>query len=188
MSVPCLPSCILTLTSLIWLCQATLRVTRGLIRAVEYDDDHAVVMSDNTVGVWCLTTEVHLRTLQGDTVTCISSLCGNMLVTGSIDRSVKLWDLTSGKCLKAMEECAAEVTCVITDWKRGVMVTGDRKGNVRVWDLNKVSLSLWLLRILESQRCFHARIKLPRGLGQCYTARPPPHLKVALRLASCTIN
>ena len=34
----------------------------------------------------------------------------------------------------------------------------------------------------------HARIKLPRGLGHCYTARPPPHLKVALLLAPCNIN
>ena len=83
-----------------------------------------------------------MRTLQGDTVTCTSSLNGILLVTGSIDRSVKLWDVESGKCLKAMEECAAEVTCLVADWKRDRMVTGDRKGNVRVWDLRKVSDAL----------------------------------------------
>ena len=108
---------------------------------MEYDDQHAVVISDNTVGVWCLETEAHLRTLQGDTVTCISSLHGHLVVTGSIDRNIKLWDLTTGRCLKAMEECAAEVTCLVTDWKRDRMVTGDRKGNVRVWDLKKVRFS-----------------------------------------------
>ena len=108
---------------------------------MEYDDQHAVVISDNTVGVWCLETEAHLRTLQGDTVTCISSLNVHLVVTGSIDRSIKLWDLTTGRCLKAMEECAAEVTCLVTDWKRDRMVTGDRKGNVRVWDLKKVRFS-----------------------------------------------
>ena len=34
-----------------------------------------------------------------------------------------------------------QVTCVVTDWKRDKMVTGDRKGNVRVWDLKKVRFS-----------------------------------------------
>ena len=32
----------------------------------------------------------------------------------------------------------AQVTCLVTDWIRGKMVTGDRKGNIRVWDLQKV--------------------------------------------------
>lgn len=102
-------------------------MTRGLIRAIEFDSRHAVVVSDNTVGIWCLETELHLRTLQGDTVTCISSLNGSLLVTGSIDRSVKLWDVTTGKCLKAMEECGAEVRV-----KTGLVGSADRQGKVKL--------------------------------------------------------
>jgi len=61
---------------------------------------------------------------------------GRQAVTGSSDRTVRVWDLASGECLRTLEGHTAGVSSVALtpDGRQAVTGSGDR--TVRVWDLN----------------------------------------------------
>ena len=57
-----------------------------------------------TVHIWDLATKKELAKLQGHATKCTSLGCdntgiGNLLVTGSEDTKIKVWDLRSNKCI-----------------------------------------------------------------------------------------
>lgn len=75
------------------------------------------------------------------------------IITGSRDRTIKIWSLKTGRCLATIKQHRGSVLCLkfekdwdldpnnavtepgLTDWRRGFMVSGSSDHNVCVWDL-----------------------------------------------------
>ena len=70
------------------------------------------------------TEEVHCICLRGD-----------LLVSGSADHTVRLWDWPSGTCLSVMAGHEGKVWSVSVDRMR--VASGGRHGEVRVWDMRR---------------------------------------------------
>ena len=79
-----------------------------------------------------------LRTLEGnaDQVNCVSvNPDGRRAVSGSNDKTLRVWDLETGACLRTLEGHADYVNCVSVspDGRRAVSASWDK--TLRVWDL-----------------------------------------------------
>lgn len=57
---------------------------------------------------------------------------GRTLLTGSTDRTAKIWDCSLGICLKTLSGHTSTVRCVVFAGK--YVVTGSRDATIRVWD------------------------------------------------------
>jgi len=66
---------------------------------------------------------------------CLSENC-RWALTGSADRTLKLWDTASGRCLRTFEGHAASVTAVCLSHSGDYAVSGDREGTLKVWELS----------------------------------------------------
>lgn len=85
------------------------------------------------------------HTTRDDLCTLLPSQ-SNILVTGSFDENVKLWDVRTGTCIKTLPAHSDPVTA--TDFNRDgtCIVSGSHDGLVRIWDTSTG------LRIVPSDR------------------------------------
>eukprot|EP01156_Anaeramoeba_ignava_P006662 Anaeramoba_ignava/a349216_85.p1 GENE.a349216_85~~a349216_85.p1 ORF type:complete len:368 (+),score=72.59 a349216_85:3-1106(+) len=82
----------------------------------------------------------HNFTIHDDAISCLK-VCGNQLLTGSWDATVKLWNLQSD--FQGVErtpdadfiENESEVKCIDMDPVKGICVSGSSDGNINIWDL-----------------------------------------------------
>lgn len=70
-----------------------------------------------------------------DTVTCIDvSHCGQLLATGSKDKSVMLWDINSGKTLSSFKAHTSCVYSVNFCWFGSILASCGADFSVRLYD------------------------------------------------------
>ena len=82
-----------------------------------------------------------LQTLEGHTniVTSVA-ISGNKIVSGSYDKTVKIWGLNSGECLKTLRNVpfvqghAYDVTSVAISGDK--IISGSDDETIKIWDLN----------------------------------------------------
>lgn len=60
----------------------------------------------------------------------------NLLVSGSFDETVRVWDLKSGKCLKVLPAHSDPVTAVHFDKEGALIVSSSYDGLCRIWDVS----------------------------------------------------
>ncbi|MBD2042928.1 GUN4 domain-containing protein [Microcoleus sp. FACHB-672] len=87
-----------------------------------------------------------LRTLTGHSywVTCVAiSSDGRTLVSGSADKTIKVWDLESGE-LKTTLTGPSWVTCLAISHDGRTLVSGDSYNTINVWDLENGQLKTTL--------------------------------------------
>jgi small GTP-binding protein len=92
-----------------------------------------------------------LRTLEGhqDQVNTVAfDAQGEMLASGSEDKTVKLWEARSGKLLRTLEGHEREVYSVAFDPQGGTLASGSNDGTVRLWEARSGKL----LRTLEGHQ------------------------------------
>ncbi|EGD76745.1 hypothetical protein PTSG_08097 [Salpingoeca rosetta] len=114
----------------------TFRGHTGVVTClISVGDDR--VLSGDTNGalhVTCLRTQRLVGQLQGHSqgVWCLD-VDGTTAVSGSCDRTVRVWDLERLQCLHVLRGHTSTVRCVaITD---GLVFSGARDAAVRVWDV-----------------------------------------------------
>ncbi|HET9208975.1 MAG TPA: TIR domain-containing protein [Thermoanaerobaculia bacterium] len=92
-----------------------------------------------------------LRTLEGhqDTVNSLAfDLQGKTLASGSDDKTVKLWEVRSGKLLHTLEGHQGQVWSVAFDLQRGMLASGSGDKTVKLWEARSGKL----LRTLEGHQ------------------------------------
>ena len=60
---------------------------------------------------------------------------GNTVLSGSVDETMRLWDLRTGHCVRTMEGHAGVVRSVDMDGHCRTAVSGSTDKTVRLWDL-----------------------------------------------------
>jgi WD40 repeat protein len=76
-------------------------------------------------------------TLEGhlDAVTCLCvSRDGRHVVSGSADRTLRRWEVSTGHCLRAFEGHAGAVTSVCCGRDGGLVLSAGAEGTLRLWD------------------------------------------------------
>ena len=76
-----------------------------------------------------------IRTLNGHKrgIACLQ-YHNDLVVSGSSDNTIRLWDIESGSCLRVLEGHEELVRCIRFDDNR--IVSGAYDGKIKVWDLN----------------------------------------------------
>ena len=81
-----------------------------------------------------------MRTLEGHT-NCVNSVClssdDGMVVSGSNDNTVRLWDRSSGVLLRTLEGHRGSVNSVCLSSDDGMVVSGSFDNTVRLWDRSR---------------------------------------------------
>ncbi|KAJ3363391.1 hypothetical protein HDU91_003014 [Kappamyces sp. JEL0680] len=68
-----------------------------------------------------------------DCVYCMQ-LLGDLLITGSRDHTIKMWDLKSETCVKTLQGHAGSVLCIQA--KDNLLVSGSSDTNTKLWDIS----------------------------------------------------
>ena len=79
-----------------------------------------------------------LKTLKGhtDEVTCLAiNPNGQVLASGSRDRTIRLWSLPDGTALQVLKGHISDVTCLAISPNGQVLASGSKDGTVRLWTL-----------------------------------------------------
>ncbi|UNI15346.1 hypothetical protein JDV02_001886 [Purpureocillium takamizusanense] len=108
--------------------------TRSLIREIfQEEEPHWVILKPRMESAW----NACLQTLEGhgDFVTSVAfSADGQLLASGSSDKTVKVWDATTGACLQTLEghDDWVRSVAISTDGQR--LASGSNDGTVKAWD------------------------------------------------------
>lgn len=63
---------------------------------------------------------------------------GNLIITGSKDRTIKFWDLASGLCINTMSSHLGEVTSVAINSTGNLLFSSSKDNSHRLWDIRSV--------------------------------------------------
>jgi len=111
--------------------------TSTRVRCLQFDDDKLVMGSfdQKCIRVLDFQTRKSLTELAGHTGGVMSlKFHENILLSASRDRTVKMWDVTTGRCVSTFSEHNASVWCL--DWDGGSLaVSGSEDTLVKIWDL-----------------------------------------------------
>ncbi|KAL7751389.1 hypothetical protein RI367_003249 [Sorochytrium milnesiophthora] len=106
----------------------------------EFDVDTAVVasISRNEPGqLWNYTNGQVLARLVGHegTITAIK-FHGDYVITGSADRTLKLWNVVTGECLRTYSQGHTQEIVAIDCFENDLLVSGGEDGVIAVWQLS----------------------------------------------------
>jgi hypothetical protein len=106
--------------------------------ALTGDARRAFVAAENAVLLLDLTTGKEVRSFDGhtDTVTCLAlSADGRHLLTGSDDRTVRLWDAESGRIMRGFTGHTSFVKSVAFSHDSRLALSGGADQGVRMWEV-----------------------------------------------------
>ncbi len=111
----------------------------GVIETLIHAEDAGLLIATGSspdVAVWSVDDANGARLLHGHSsrIACAAYDRG-VFVTGSLDKTVRVWDPASGRAEATLFDHADWVTAVGVDTAAGVAVSGSRDGAVIVWDI-----------------------------------------------------
>ncbi len=97
------------------------------------------------------------RILKGGHKKQVSSFvfADELLISGSYDKTIKIWDTRTGHCIRTLDGIPAPVTSLLYADRK--LVSGDRNGTVKIWDIN-------------TGDCLHTLEGPPRKIGSLFYA------------------
>jgi WD40 repeat protein len=84
------------------------------------------------------------RTLKGhqNTIRALAvDTSNNYIISGSEDKTIKVWEYESGKMLKTLREHLGEVFCLELDRENNLLITGSGDKTVKLWDIRTWSVT-----------------------------------------------
>jgi tricorn protease-like protein len=91
---------------------------------------------------------------------------GRRAVTGSWDKTVRVWDLHTGACLRTLEGHTGPVYLVALHADGQCAVTGSYDGTVRVWDLHTGACLRTLDGVIRVALHADGRRAVTKGVGR----------------------
>ena len=85
------------------------------------------------------------------------SPCRNRIITGSFDKTCKVWDAESGDCLHTLRGHLTEIVCLCFNPQSTLIATGSMDNTAKLWDVNtgsELHTLLVLLRLNSSSGPF----------------------------------
>lgn len=73
---------------------------------------------------------------QGNATLLVSRTAANLALSGSSDETIKLWDLTSGECIKTLKGHCDAIAQIVVDWVEMKAVSSAQDNTLKLWDLN----------------------------------------------------
>lgn len=92
-----------------------------------------------------------LNTLKGHTasVSCLELLSPTSVLTGSIDTSIRLWNLEKGKEENRLRGHTQNVRCIQADPDNDIIISGGEDKTIRIWALRDCSLTKTLTQLSD---------------------------------------
>ena len=95
--------------------------------------------ADSTARLWCTDRTTPIRIFAGhysENVNCVTfhPNC-NYIMTGSDDKTVRMWDVQSGNCVRLLSGCGAGVNKLEVSPSGQYVAGADYSGFVHIWDL-----------------------------------------------------
>jgi F-box and WD-40 domain protein 1/11 len=86
--------------------------------------------------LWDIMSGKQLKSFEGHDrgLACVE-FKGDLIVSGSSDRKIKIWNANTGSCLKTLEGHNALVRALAFDPQNGRLVSASYSGSIRVWDV-----------------------------------------------------
>jgi len=106
---------------------------------IELDDGTIVIMEYFSFGLnrWDMSNRTKLQTFRGHTnqINKVIQLRRDVIVSASLDHTVKMWNVSSGECIYTLSQHSGAVCSLIWLSERH-FASGSRDKTVRVWDEN----------------------------------------------------
>lgn len=68
---------------------------------------------------------------------------GKTLATGSLDRALKIWDVSTGRHLRTILGHGGWVTSVHWSPDERYLLSGDTEGLIKIWDMQAIEMPIW---------------------------------------------
>ena len=85
--------------------------------------------------VWDKVGAVVMKLKKRNEINCMKYFNG-FLVTGGKDKVLRIWNVTTGKCIRNLDAVDGEITCLDINGKH--IACGDKAGKLSIWSLEAV--------------------------------------------------
>lgn len=90
------------------------------------------------IDIYDLDTGILVKSLFGhvDSVQCVDELLNGNIVSASWDKTIKIWNWKSGKCLQTIKESVqiGSVLCMLV-LSNDILITGSSEKTIKIWDI-----------------------------------------------------